>query len=48
MIALTGPNRCVLIDASEARPAVAERIWKVVHDRLDPATAPMALEDMAS
>jgi dTMP kinase len=48
MLALTEPNRCVLIDAGEARQAVADRIWKVVNDRLDPATAPIALEDIAS
>jgi dTMP kinase len=49
MLAMSEPNRCVLIDASGDRPAVAEKIWKVVSDRLDPATAPMgALEDVAS
>jgi dTMP kinase len=48
MLALTEPNRCVLIDACEPRPEVAERIWKVVNDRLDPATAPVALEEIAS
>ncbi len=47
-IALSEPLRCVLIDATEPRPAVAERIWKVVSDRLDPATAPVALESIAS
>jgi len=48
LLALTEPNRCVLIDASIERQAVAEKIWKVVSDRLDPATAPMALEDAMS
>jgi len=48
MLALAEPNRCVLIDAGDMRPTVAERIWKVVSDRLDPATAPVALEDVAS
>jgi dTMP kinase len=42
------PDRCVLIDASGARQEVAERIWKVVVERLDPATAPVALEDAAT
>jgi dTMP kinase len=42
------PDRCVLIDATDPRQSVAERIWKVVSDRLDPATAPVALEDVAS
>jgi dTMP kinase len=48
MLALTEPNRCVLIDASDTRNTVADRIWKVVNARLDPATAPIALEDAAS
>ena len=47
-IALSEPLRCVLIDATEPRPAVADRIWKVVNDRFDPATAPVALESIAS
>jgi dTMP kinase len=42
------PERCVLIDASDTGQNVAERIWKVVSDRLDPATAPVALEEVAS
>jgi dTMP kinase len=48
LIALTEPQRCVLIDATEPRGAVADRIWKVVNERLDPATAPAALESIAS
>ena len=47
-IALGEPQRCVLIDATEPRPAVADRIWKVVQDRLDPATAPIAFESIAT
>jgi dTMP kinase len=47
-LALSEPNRCVLIDATDERAAVADKIWKVVSDRLDPATAPIALEDAAS
>jgi dTMP kinase len=47
-IALTEPQRCVLIDATEPKAAVADRIWKVVNDRFDPATAPVALESIAS
>ena len=31
-----------MIDATEPKPAVAERIWKTVNERLDPATAPVA------
>src|SRR6266487_4614226 len=29
------PGRCVAIDATEPKPAVAERIWKTVTERLD-------------
>jgi dTMP kinase len=29
------PNRCVAIDATEPKAAVAERIWKTVTERLD-------------
>jgi dTMP kinase len=42
------PERCVIIDASDNRQNVSDRIFKVVTDRLDPATAPVALEDVAS
>lgn len=48
LLALSEPNRCVLIDAAGMRPTVADQIWKVVSDRLDPATAPVALEGVAS
>jgi dTMP kinase len=42
------PGRCVVIDATEPKPAVAERIWKTVHERLDPTTAPVVLASTAS
>jgi dTMP kinase len=42
------PNRCVLIDTQEPRAAVAARIWDTVAKRLDPATAPVTLEEVAS
>ena len=42
------PERCVLIDASGTRLEVADQIWTVVNKRLDPATAPVALEGVAS
>jgi dTMP kinase len=42
------PDRCVLIDARESEAAVAVRIWDTVVKRLDPATAPVTLEDVAS
>jgi dTMP kinase len=48
LLALAEPERCVLIDASAASATVAERVWKVIADRLDPATAPIVLGDVAS
>jgi dTMP kinase len=47
-LATSDPDRCVLIDARESPTAVAARIWDVVAKRLDPATAPVTFEDMAS
>jgi dTMP kinase len=47
-LASSEPGRCVLINACEPKPEVAERIWKVVNEQLEPATAPVAVEDMAS
>ena len=47
-LALSEPDRCVLIDACEPRAEVAEKIWKVANERLEPATAPVAIGDMAS
>jgi dTMP kinase len=47
-LAASEPDRCVLIDAREAQVAVATRIWDTVAKRLDPATAPVTLEDVAS
>ena len=47
-LALSEPDRCVLIDASKPRAEVAEQIWKVANERLEPATAPVAIGDMAS
>jgi hypothetical protein len=38
----------VLIDANEPQAAVAARIWDTVARRLDPATAPVTLEDVVS
>jgi dTMP kinase len=48
VLAVREPERCVVIDATEPRADVAERIWNVVNDRLDPATAPVLLEEAAS
>jgi dTMP kinase len=47
-LAASEPNRCVLIDARDEPNAVAVRIWETVAKRLDPATAPVTLEDVAS
>ena len=47
-LAASEPNRCVLIDARDRSPAVAALIWDTVSKRLDPATAPVTLEDAAS
>jgi len=47
-LAQSEPERCVLIDANASSAAVAERVWKVITERLDPATAPIALGDVAS
>jgi dTMP kinase len=43
LLVASEPQRCVVIDATEPKPVVAERIWKTVNERLDPATAPIAL-----
>ena len=48
LLALSEPDRCVLIDANAPSSAVAERVWKIVSERLDPATAPVAVGDVAS
>jgi dTMP kinase len=37
------PARCVIIDATASKAAVADRIWKTVNERLDPATAPVQI-----
>jgi len=42
------PTRCVVIDATEPKATVAERIWKTVNERLDPATAPVHLAGVGS
>jgi dTMP kinase len=47
-LAASEPDRCVLIDARESQTAVTARIWDTVAKRLDPATAPVTFEDMAS
>jgi dTMP kinase len=41
-IAAEEPQRCVVIDASANREAVAREIWNVVGARLNPVSAPLA------
>jgi dTMP kinase len=36
-VATADPGRCVAIDATEPKPMVAERIWKIVTERLGSA-----------
>lgn len=43
-LAINEPERCVLIDATEALDRVTEKVWAAVNRKLDPATAPMAIE----
>jgi dTMP kinase len=47
-IAAAEPQRCVVIDASAAKDAVARQIWNIVGARFDPATAPLNVENLAS
>ena len=44
MLAASEPERCVLIDATVPMEDVAEQIWRIVSQWLDPATAPVQLE----
>ena len=46
-VVLHEPERCVLVDATQTKAEVAERIWKAMNERLHPATAPVALEGAA-
>lgn len=45
-IASAEPARCVLIDADRPVDWIADEIWATVNARLDPASAPMSLEDI--
>ena len=44
-LAVSEPERCVLIDATETPDAVTERVWAAVSRKLDPATAPVAIAE---
>ena len=43
LLVVSEPARCIMIDATEPKSAVADRIWKTVNERLSPATAPALL-----
>jgi len=47
-LAAREPKRCVVIDSTEPRAAVAERIWATIVARLKPAATPPALQGVAS
>ncbi|MGH6670397.1 MAG: dTMP kinase [Xanthobacteraceae bacterium] len=47
-LAAAEPNRCVIIDASQNKEAVARRLWAVVNSRFDPALAPLTAEKLVS
>jgi dTMP kinase len=46
-IAAEEPLRCMLMDANRPADVIANEIWQTVRRRLDPATAPMTLEEIA-
>ena len=48
LLAVSEPGRCMMIDANEPKPTVADRVWRTVHERLDPATAPMQFAGIGS
>ncbi len=45
MLAASEPERCVPIDATQPKEEVAAQIWRIVSERLDPATAPLTFDD---
>jgi dTMP kinase len=47
-LAALEPERCMLIDATEFKSTVAERIWMTVNERLSPASAPLSAAGVAS
>jgi dTMP kinase len=48
LLAVSEPGRCVTLDATEPKQTVADRVWKTVNERLDPATAPVQLAGVGS
>jgi dTMP kinase len=47
-IAKQEPERCIVIDAARPKEQIADQIWRIVNDRLEPALAPLHLEDAVS
>ena len=47
-LAAQEPQRCVLINATLPKDQVADQIWRVVNERLEPTLAPLQLEDVVS
>ena len=41
-------RRCIVIDAGRGKEEVAKQIWTIVNSRLEPGTASLSLETMAS
>ncbi len=48
LLVTSEPLRCTMIDATDPKAVVADRIWKTVNERLSPATAPALLTGLAS
>jgi dTMP kinase len=48
LLVMAEPARCILVDATEPKTAVADRIWKTVNERLSPATAKALLTGAGS
>jgi dTMP kinase len=47
-LAAAEPERCVVLDARTLKHEVAKQVWATVSAKLDPATAPVNLENLAS
>jgi dTMP kinase len=47
-LAAAEPNRCVIVDASASKDAVARQLWAVVDSRFEPALAPLTAEKLVS
>jgi dTMP kinase len=42
------PRRCIVIDAGRGKEEIAKQIWTIVNSRLEPGTASLSVETMAS